>query len=98
MKQAGNKSLATVIDKEEDFNFPLYLYTPRGTSLFSLFVERKKEIELHSSGHTRSLGHSDGGGGCSDFVAFQDGIHQYGSLQPPESPETSGLPSGGGDN
>lgn len=45
MIQAWNKSLVNVIDKEE-FTFRPYVYTPRGTSQLTLFVECIKEIPL----------------------------------------------------
>lgn len=32
VKRAGNKSLANMIDEEEEFILRMYIYTPQGTS------------------------------------------------------------------
>lgn len=43
---AREQVLVNVIDKEEEFNFRLYVYIPRGTSTFSLFTVCNQEIVL----------------------------------------------------
>lgn len=44
LKQAGNKSLVNVINKQEEFTFCPHVNTPQGTSPFSLFAESNQEF------------------------------------------------------
>lgn len=45
-KQSAEKSLATVIDMEESFNFRLYVYVPTGNHRVQLFKDAGSEMAL----------------------------------------------------
>lgn len=80
MKQSRNKFLADVIDKEEEFKFRPYIYTPRGTSPLSPFAERNQKYAL-SRKDTLYLALAMAVVVAPNFAAIQDGIQRgHGSL------------------
>lgn len=46
MKQVTNKTLASVIDKEREFTFRSYSYTPPGIIALNLYGDHNREILL----------------------------------------------------
>lgn len=84
--ETGRDSLVNVIDEVEDFTFPSYIYTPRGTSPLSLFGEYNHKIAL-SRGCTGAFGFGNTGDGGTN-PAFQDRVLRgCGSLQHPKGHE-----------